>query len=166
MKLMGFKANRFREADSEFDAVLECFDGRCIGEVEGRDNRAIGIAKMRQLQDNIFDDLDRSDVSEPAKGILFGNAFRLSLPSERTEEHFTAKCVTAAKRYGTALIRTCDLFVVAKALTDNYDEDFASACRSAILAANGAVVEFPPAPEHRANDEQGEILQLTEIKAT
>ena len=166
MELMGFEANRFREADSEFDAVLECSEGRCIGEVEGRDNRAIGIAKMRQLQDNIFDDMDRSDVSEPAKGVLFGNAFRLSSPSVRIEEHFTAKCVTAAKRYGTALVRTCDLFVIAKALTDNYDEDFASACRSAVLGANGAVVEFPTIPEDQTNDERGEIPHLSEIKAS
>ena len=58
MSLMGFEANSYRDADSEFDAVLECTEGRCIGEVEGRDNKAIGIDKMRQLEVNILEDFE------------------------------------------------------------------------------------------------------------
>ena len=57
--------------------MLECSEGRCIGEAEGRDNRAIGIDKMRQLEVNVLEDLSRDEVSEPAKGVLFGNAYRL-----------------------------------------------------------------------------------------
>ena len=143
MSLMGFEANSYRDADSEFDAVLECPEGRCIGEVEGRDNKAIGIDKMRQLEVNILEDFERDEVSQLAKGVLFGNAFRLTPPSDRPTAHFTAKCMTAAERNGTALIRTCDLFEVAKALADNTDPDFAAACRRAILNAHGKEVEFP-----------------------
>lgn len=147
MSLMGFEANSYRDADSEFDAVLECPEGRCIGEVEGRDNKAIGIDKMRQLEVNILEDFERDEVTQPAKGVLFGNAFRLTPPPDRPVDHFTAKCMTAAERNGTALIRTCDLFEVAKALADNTDPDFDAACRRAILNAHGKEVEFPLPPE-------------------
>ena len=143
MRLMGFAASKYRDADSEFDVVLICDDGRCIGEAEGREKRAIGIDKMRQLEFNILEDLERDEVSEPAKGILFGNAHRLTRPSERPDTHFTAKCVSAAKRSRTALIRTCRLFEVAKVLADEPNEEYAASCRKAILDASGVEVEFP-----------------------
>ena len=143
MRLMEFEASNFRSSDSEFDVVLECAEGRCVGEVEGRDRKAISIDKMRQLEVNIHEDLSREEVSEPAKGILFGNAFRLSSPSDRPAEHFTAKCMTAAKRNRTALIRTCDLFEVAKTLADTRDVGFATSCREAIFDTSGGVVVFP-----------------------
>ena len=157
MALMGFKADRYQDSDSEFDAVLECAEGRFIGEIEGRDNKAIGIGKMRQLEVNVLEDFERDDVSVPARKILFGNAFRLTPPSERPSEPFTAKCVSAAGRNGTALIRTADLFEVAKALSDNFDEQFAAACRNAILNTNGEEVKFPPTPELESNDRIAEI---------
>ena len=146
MSVMGFKAERYEDSDSEFDAVLTCSEGRCIGEVEGRDNKAIAIGKMRQLETNILEDLERDEVSEPANGLLFGNGFRLTSPQDRPQEQFTEKCVMAAKRNGTALIRTTELFEVAKALADNYDEEFAAACRNAILKTRGEEVKFPPVP--------------------
>ena len=143
MRLIGFEANSHRDSDSEFDVVLECPEGRCIGEVEGRDNRAIDINKMRQLEVNIQEDFSRDDVSHYAKGILFGNGYRLTPPYERSAEQFTAKCVTASERNGTALVRTSDLFEVTRLLTDNPDADFATACRKAIFNTKGKVVIFP-----------------------
>ena len=151
MRLLGFEANNFRDSDSEFDVVLECPEGRCIGEVEGRDRKAIDINKMRQLETNIHEDLDRKEVSEPAKAVLFGNACRFVPPSERPE-HFTQKCIKAAQRTNTALIRTCDLFEVAKALVDKPDPEFATACREAILKTSGEEVKFPTLPESDANN--------------
>ena len=147
MRLIGFEADSYRDSDSEFDGVLECSEGRCIGEVEGRDHRAIDINKMRQLEVNVLEDFSRDEVSKPAKGILFGNGYRLTHPSERPAEQFTAKCVTAAERNGTVLIRTSDLFEVAKALSDFPDADFATACRETIFNTKGKVVTFPPFPE-------------------
>ena len=143
MRLMGFEASSYRDSDSEFDVVLECPEGRCIGEVEGRDSRAIDINKMRQLEVNIQEDFSREEVSVPAKPILFGNAFRLTPPLERPAEQFTAKCVTAAERNGTALVRTSDLFEIARTLSDHSDANFANACREAIFATKGNVVSFP-----------------------
>ena len=144
MKLMGFEATNYRDSDSEFDAVLVCPEGRrCIGEVEGRDSKAIGIDKMRQLAGNIQEDFARDEVSELAKGVLFGNAYRLKPPSERSGEHFTDKCMKMAKMNGAALIRTCDLFEVARALADTPDPEFAASCRAAIFSAHGTEVTFP-----------------------
>ena len=143
MELMGFVAHKYRSSDSEFDVVLECAEGRCIGEAEGKDNRAIGIDKMRQLEVNILEDLSRDEVSEPAKGVLFGNAYRLMPPSERSDAHFTAKCMSAAKRNGTAMVRTCSLFEVARVLAEEPNEKFATLCRKAILDTAGDEVDFP-----------------------
>ena len=146
MHLMGFEASRYRDPTSEFDVVLECPEGRCIGEVEGRDTRAIDINKMRQLAMNIQEDFSRKEVQELAKGVLFGNANRLTPPPDRPDMHFTEKCATAAKSNGTALVRTCDLFGVARALIDNPDETYATACRQAIFDATGQEVRFPAHP--------------------
>ena len=146
MSLMGFQANSYRDSDSEFDVVLECAEGRCIGEAEGRDNKPIGIDKMRQLEVNILEDLSRETVSEPAKGILFGNAYRLTPPSDRPDEHFTAKCHKAAERNETALIRTCDLFEAAKTLIDEPNEEIAALCRDVIFNTVGELVRFPAYP--------------------
>ena len=152
MRLLGFNTSVYRDSDSEFDVVLESPEGRCIGEVEGRDRRSIDITKMRQLETNIHEDLDREEVSEPAKAILFGNAYRLNEPSDRPE-HFTQKCVRAAQRTNTALVRTCDLFEVARALVDKPDPNFAASCRKAILNTSGEEVKFPTLPEPDKNDD-------------
>ncbi len=143
MRLMGFEANNYRDGTSEFDVVLECAEGRCIGEVEGRDSKPVDINKMRQLIVNIQEDFAREEVLELAKGVLFGNAHRLTPPSERPTEHFTAKCVSSAQSSRIALVRTCDLFEVARALIDHPDEDYAAVCRQAILETSGKEVQFP-----------------------
>lgn len=41
LSLLGFKAERLRENNSEFDAVFVSDEGRCLGEVEGKDNRLL-----------------------------------------------------------------------------------------------------------------------------
>ncbi len=143
MSLMGFKADNFRESDSEYDAVLENPEGRCIGEVVGRDNGAINNKKMAQLMNNVNEDLLREEVTEPAKSVLFGNGYRLKPPPERPFEQLTTKCMKMAAMYRTALVRTCDLFEVAKALTDNPDPNFAAKCKKVILETEGKVVVFP-----------------------
>ena len=153
MRLLGFQASNYRDPNSEFDVVLECPEGRFIGEVEGRNNKAIDISKMRQLVMNIQEDFSRENVQEMAKGVLFGNAHRLAPPPDRPDAHFTAKCITAAEANGIALIRTCDLFEVSRALIDKPDEAYAAKCRQAIFDAKGKVVVFPATPD-TANGER------------
>lgn len=146
MKLFGFEAEPFDEGESEFDVVFYCPEGRCLGEAEGKDNKAINIQKFRQLEQNIQEDFERDDVAEHAKGVLFGNAFRLD-PPEKRADFFTDKCYAAAKRTGAALVRTIDLFEPARYVMENpSDEAYAKECRDAILAAKGTVTVFPKTP--------------------
>lgn len=145
LRLIGFSANKYKDSESEFDAVFESPEGRFLGEAEGRDKNAIAIDKLRQLEMNIHEDLAREEVIEPAKGVLFGNAYRLS-PAEQRDEFFTDKCHKAAKRSNTILVRTPDLFKVAKYLSGKADKNYAKACRKAILESPGEIVQFPEQP--------------------
>jgi hypothetical protein len=146
LRVLGFKVENFRVGDLEIDHIIIGPSGkRMIGESEGKDTSAIDISKFRQLESNINEDFQREEVEVPAKGILFGNGYRLRDPAERPDE-FTAKCMTNAKRLGTALVRTSDLYeAVVRALDNPEDESFRVCCRQAIEETDGAVVVFPPA---------------------
>lgn len=145
LELMGFHASPFKEGESEFDVVFESAEGRFIGEAEGKDHKAVGIDKLRQLEMNILEDFARDDVDVMAKGVLFGNGHRLAPLAERGE-CFTPKVLTAAARGGTALVRCVDLFKVAQYLSGHEDDTFARDCRVTILNSAGAVVQFPDVP--------------------
>jgi len=146
MRILGFDGTSFIDGESEFDGIFVSPEGRCLGEAEGRDNKAINIEKFSQLERNLQEDFARDEVAEYAKGILFGNAFRL-LPVGDRGEFFTAKCLSASRRIGAALIRTPDLFFPAKYLQENSsDAGYAKSCREAIFLAAGEIVVFPPVP--------------------
>lgn len=145
LKAIGFNVSQFDDGESEFDAVFESKEGRLIGEAEGKDNKAINIDKLRQLAMNIHEDLEREEINEPAKPVLFGNAYRL-LPLKERAAPFTKKCLTASAVSSTALVFTPDLFKVAKYLKDNKDARFATKCRKAIFGSVG-LVEFPAVPQ-------------------
>lgn len=149
LEILGFSVSQYEDADSEFDAVFESEEGRIIGEVEGKDNKAINIDKLRQLSLNIHEDLQREEVLVPAKSVLFGNAYRL-LPLEERPNPFTDKCSSAALVGSTALVFTPDLFLVAKYLKDNKNARFATQCRKSILEAVGRV-KFPSLPTKNGN---------------
>jgi hypothetical protein len=144
LRLLGFQASPYKESLSEFDVVFESDEGRLIGEAEGKDNKAVNIDKLRQLAMNIHEDLQREEVSSPAKPVLFGNAFRLQSIEERPDP-FTEKCYSAAATSSTALVFTPDLFWPVQYLSENADNDYALSCRRALLSATGRVV-FPPPP--------------------
>jgi hypothetical protein len=146
LEILGFESSQFKEGDSEFDAVFTGAEGRFIGEVEGRDKNAINIEKFSQLERNIHEDFARDEVVTPAKGVLFGNAHRL-LPIQERGEFFTAKVLAAAARTSCALVRTPDLFEVARYLKDSEDENFAEQCRRVIADTAGEIVVFPPVPD-------------------
>jgi hypothetical protein len=146
LTLLGFGAKPFADGESEFDAVFESPEGRCLGEAKGKDNKAVNIDKLSQLERNIQEDFARDEVKEYAKGVLFGNAFRLS-PLEDRGKFFTEKCVSGAKRARVALIRTPDLFGPAKYLKEHPEDiEYAALCRKAIYTSEGAVVDFPMPP--------------------
>jgi hypothetical protein len=160
LRIMGFKAEPFKDSESEFDCVFTSPEGRFLGEAEGKDNAAINIDKLSQLERNIGEDFARDEVKEHAHGVLFGNAYRLKEPFERAD-FFTEKCVSGAKRTGIALVRTPDLFMTTKYLKEHKDERYAQKCREAIFNAKGSVVTFPEIPEEQ---KQGEVLSVEEKK--
>jgi len=148
LRILGFRAEGLQEADSEFDAViLDTESTRFIGEAEGKDDRAINVDKLDQLDRNLREDFARQDdaTAQFAIGILFGNAFRLTAPEER-QDFFTTKCRLAAKRSQIRLVRTTDLFAVAQYLDGSKNEQFAARCRLAIKDSPGEVVVFPKVP--------------------
>jgi hypothetical protein len=144
LKTLGFTAAPFKDGASEFDVVFECADGRLLGEAEGKDTKAVNVDKLRQLAMNIHEDLQREEVTAPAKGVLFGNGYRLTPPSERNTQ-FTDKCITAATSQVTALMSTSSLFKAVKYISDHQDNEYASRCRTAILGGIG-LVEIPEPP--------------------
>lgn len=159
LRLLGFKAAPFKQAQSEFDVVFEAEEGRLIGEAEGKDNRAVNIDKLRQLAMNIHEDLQREEITTPAKPVLFGNGFRL-LPLEERSDPFTEKCHSSAATSSTALVATPDLFAVVQYLLKQQDPDFARSCREAILNSVGRVTfsKTPTVPEA----EQAQVDDETE----
>jgi hypothetical protein len=156
LRLLGFEAAPFRDANSEFDVVFKCPEGRLIGEVEGKDTKAINVDKLRQLAMNVQEDLQREEVDKPAKGVLFGNGYRLSVPSLR-EPQFTDKCQTAAKSSNFALVATSDLFNAAQYAANSSDAEYARRCRDALLRSVG-IVALPNPP---SSLEEGSPLNVT-----
>ncbi len=144
LKILGFQATHFQDSESEFDVVFQSGEGRLIGEAEGKDNKAVNIDKLRQLAMNIHEDLERDEINEPAKGVLFGNSYRLE-PLEKRADPFTTKCISASASSSTALVFTPDLFMVAHYLANKKDIRFATRCRKAILNSIG-LVNFPEIP--------------------
>lgn len=144
LRLLGYTVEMLRIGDLEIDHVIVGPSGvRMIGESEGKDSSAIDISKFRQLESNIGEDFEREEINEPAKGLLFGNGFRLSAPVSR-QEQFTQKSLKNANRLGSALVRTADLYSVAVHLLNHPDDDaFRAACRAAIEQTAGGVVSFP-----------------------
>lgn len=157
--LFGFEATPYADGESQFDAVFNSPEGRCLGEAEGKDNKAISVDKISQLERNLQEDFARDEIDDYAKGVLFGNSYRL-IPVTKRGDFFTIKCVSAAKRGSIALVRTPDLFAPAKYLKENSpDDQYAKQCRDAIFKSVGTVVVFPDPP---INEE--DILTQDDVK--
>lgn len=147
LKILGYQAENFDDGALEMDQVITSPEkNRYIGENEGKDNKDINVTKFRQLVDALNADFARDEVEEKAFGILFGNAERLKDPAERKLD-FTTKCKSGAKREKIALVKTVDLFTVAKYLNENTDDKFKKACRDAIHKDLGKIVVFPEIPK-------------------
>ncbi|MBI2048179.1 MAG: hypothetical protein HYT27_03490, partial [Parcubacteria group bacterium] len=141
--ILGYQAEGFDDGTLEIDHVILSPEGhRFIGECEGKDSKDIDIEKLRQLIETMSADFAREDVSEKAFGILFGNPQRFIKPNERTLD-FTKKCKVGAEREKIALVKTVDLFAVAKHALETGDVVFKKTCRDAIHASLGSIVTFP-----------------------
>jgi hypothetical protein len=92
---------------------------------------------------NIHEDLQREEVAQPAKGVVF-DGFRLSPPGQRATQ-FTDKCISAAQSSRTALLPTSELFKAVQYLADQPDPAYAERCRQAILIGSG-IIDLPSPP--------------------
>lgn len=146
LKLLGFEFVKSGNSGIELPLVFQSEEGRCIGDVEGRDNEAIGFETLKQLELSVLEDYSHDEAVKMAKGVLFGNAYRLN-PLNSRKEFFSKKCIIAAKRNRIALVRTPDLFWIIKYLSENQDGNYAKKCREVILQSEGEVVDFPKPPE-------------------
>ena len=142
LETIGFKAENYDDGKSEFDIVFESAEGRFIGEAEGKDNSAIAITKFRQLESNIHEDFERDEINEHAKGVLFGNPFRLIHPNMR-KEFFTQKALDSAKRTGIVLVNTHELFEVVKYLKQSKNKVYAKQVRECFRNTSGEIIKFP-----------------------
>ncbi|NMC35923.1 hypothetical protein GYA49_02655 [Candidatus Beckwithbacteria bacterium] len=147
LKILGYQAENYDDGNLEMDQVITSpEEHRYIGESEGKDSKDINVTKYRQLIDALNADFARDEVEEKAFGILFGNPERFIEPKNRKVD-FTAKCKTDAKREKIALIKTSDLFLVAKYLHENNNKKFKKECREAIHSQLGELVKFPEIPK-------------------
>jgi len=147
LNILGYQAENYDDGELELDQVIVSPEKyRFVGECEGKDSKDINITKYRQLLESLSADFARDEVEEKAYGILFGNPQRLLDPNERTLD-FTKKCKIGAGRDKIALVKTTDLFVVAKYLKENKNEKYKKACRNAIYNGLGKIVEFPETPK-------------------
>ena len=143
LQILGYKAKGYNDGNLELDQVIIAPDGRrYIGECEGKDNSSIDITKFRQLADAINEDFEKEEISEEATGILFGNAYRL-LPLSERKDFFTKKCIDAARRRNYGLIKTPDLFLVAKYLLKSNDLEYKKKCQESITKGLGDIITFP-----------------------
>lgn len=147
LEILGYLAEGYDDGTLELDQVIVSPEKeRFIGECEGKDSKAINVTKFRQLNDSLAADFERDEVQEKARGIIFGNPSRLLPPQDR-EEWFTQKAITGAMRESVALVKTPDLYTIAKHIQDRDDKDFAEKCRKEISKSKGGVVDFPKIPD-------------------
>jgi hypothetical protein len=144
--VLGFKAENFTDAESEFDVVFQSSEGTFLGEVEGKDSKAVDVSKISQLMRNLTEYLSKEEVTDPAKGILFGNGYRLTEPKDR-EIGFTDKCIKVSLHSNIVLVHTHELFPIVNYLNENTDDSFKLLCRKALLQTASGIVKFPEIPK-------------------
>jgi hypothetical protein len=150
LRLLEFRAENYKDPESEFDVLFVDPEGAgLLGEAEGKNDKAINIDKLDQLNRNVQEEFAKRPDTKHSKGVLFGNAFRLTPLNDRGQ-FFTDKCMAGAARLGFALLRTPDLFHVAKYLKESRDPEFARKCRAEIVNTSGKVVVFPSIPATEA----------------
>ena len=137
---LGFIVTTYRDDEREIDLILEFEGHRFVGEVEGKETKAVDVNKLSQLERIMAEDYERPEVSEYARGILVGNAYRLTAPSERGPP-FTDKVLSAAERRGILLVDTNELFSVCRAAI-NGDEKLRQRARETLVKAQGGQVRL------------------------
>jgi len=139
-KIFGFQAENRKVDDLEHDIVFESTEGRGIAEVEGKDNDAIHIGKLDQLNRAVDEDFEL--VGSYCQGILIGNHFRILKPEDR-KDPFTEKVRIVAQKKSFGLLTTVEIYnAIDKILTAPDDEEYKLFCRSKILKTTGDIIKL------------------------
>lgn len=151
-QLLGFAVQKYQDSDMEHDLILEADEGRAIGEVEGKEGKAINIDKLDQLTRVVDEDFHLNE--EYAQGVLVGNTSRL-LKLDARDDPFTKKVRKSAKRKGFCLLTTVELFeTVLYVLANPNDEEFKKDCRKLLFDSQGEEIHFPiPLQEEQIEDD-------------
>lgn len=139
LKKLGFENVRsMRVEEFEVDVVFE-YEGKIfIGEVEGKDNRAIDKDKASQLVTTFAEFSKHQEDCVPVRGFLFGNGYRLTSPEKR-EIGFTEGAIKIAKTLNCVLIETKDLYEIAKTIQEGADEEYCKKIRNLIIEAESGI---------------------------
>lgn len=136
-QLLGFKAKTRKQDDLEHDIVFDSPEGRGIAEVEGKDNDAIHIGKLDQLNRVIDEDFDLTGTYP--QGVLIGNHYRLTKPENR-KDPFTEKVHIVANKKSINLLKTTTIYeMVDLILKDPSNENLKSKFRKLILTTSGEI---------------------------
>lgn len=136
---LGFQNVRsIRKSEFEVDVVFEYGEKVFIGEIEGKDNRAIDKDKASQLVTTLAEFSKYQEDCIPDRGFLFGNGYRLMEPEKR-ELGFTEGAIKTAKTLNCVLIETKYLYEIAKAIQEGADEEYCKKIRDLILNAESGV---------------------------
>lgn len=139
-KLFGFSAENRKQADLEHDVVFESEEGRGIAEIEGKDNDAIHISKLDQLNRAVDEDFELTE--NYPQGLLIGNHYRLTNPVDR-KEAFTEKVHIVATKKSFGLLTTLEIYKAVDYLLQNpNDEEFKRKCREKILTTSGKEIKL------------------------
>ena len=142
-EILGFTVSQIKNSIEEHDVILTSDEGRALGEIEGKDTKAINVDKFRQLSTNLDEDFEKT--GSYAKGILIGNGFRLTEPNARPCQ-FTERVITGATTKKFALLTTYELYrAIVYILEHHEDATFAANCRKKIFETNGDIgkLEIP-----------------------
>jgi hypothetical protein len=138
--LFGFNAENRKQDDLEHDVVFESEEGRGIAEIEGKDNDAIHISKLDQLNRAVDEDFELTETYP--QGLLIGNHYRLTNPKDR-KEAFTEKVHIVATKKSFGLLTTLEIYKAVDYLLQNpNDESFKKKCREKILTISGTEIKL------------------------
>jgi len=139
-RLLGFKAENRKVDDLEHDIVFESEEGKGIAELEGKDNDAIHISKMDQLNRAVDEDFELT--GSYSQGVLIGNHYRFTKPELR-KEPFTEKVLIVAKKKNFGLLTTFEIYkAVQKVLEDPCNETLKKSYREKILKTEGQIIKL------------------------
>jgi hypothetical protein len=130
--LMGFNVLDPEQYKEEHDLYIKEKELTIIGEVEGTDNSIIDVDKYRQLLDYVEAEIDKGTE---CKGILIGNAFRISNIPERLEQ-FSEKAIRRSESQGFCRITTYQIFEIVKKILSGIDNSELKKLRKDIIECN------------------------------